>query len=542
MASHTTESDPLERFRRFETLSPFELKDDLIKLAKDPESAHVFLDAGRGNPNWIATTPREAYYLFGRFGIEESKRVWDEPGLGGMPKRDGIGARFDDFIKRLASEPGAPALKSYIDYGVNQLKFDKDAWLHELTDAMVGDMYPVPMRMGRHMEQVVRAYLVREMCGDSPPPGTYDVFAVEGGTAAMCYIFDSLMVNGLLRRGDKIALAVPTFTPYLEIAHLDKYAFETVEIDASGVYESGAHSWQYPDSEIDKLLDPTIKAFFVVNPSNPPSYALQRSTLERIAKIVREKRKDLIIITDDVYGTFVEGFESLMKYAPRNTITVYSYSKYFGCTGWRLGVIAIHQDNVFEEMIAALPEPERARLRKRYSPLTLTPDTIKFIDRLVADSRQVALNHTAGLSMPQQVMMTFFSLSALTDSKNAYRDLTRRICKRRMELLWKGLNLPLVADPQRADYYSTLDLMKWAELKYGEKFMKYLVDNYHPLQIVFALATYHSIVLLNGSGFGAPDWSVRVSLANLHDEAYGEIGADLSNVAETALARWKSQG
>jgi hypothetical protein len=202
------------------------------------------------------------------------------------------------------------------------------------------------------------------------------------------------MVNGLLKRGDKIALAVPTFTPYLEIAHLDKYAFETVEIDAGGTYESGAHSWQYPDSEIDKLLDPTIKAFFVVNPSDPLSYAIQRSTLKRIANIVNEKRKDLIIITDDVYGTFVEGFESLMKYAPRNTITVYSYSKYFGCTGWRLGVIAIHQDNVFEEMIAALPEPERIRLRKRYSPLTLTPGSIKFIDRLVADSRQVALNHT----------------------------------------------------------------------------------------------------------------------------------------------------
>lgn len=542
MASNTTESDPLERYRRFETLSPFELKDDLIKLAKDPENAHVFLDAGRGNPNWIATTPRLSYFLFGQFGVEESKRVWDAPDLGGMPKKDGIGARFDDFIKRHKDDQGAALLQKMIEHGVQKMGFDKDAWLHELADAIIGDMYPVPMRMGRHMEKVVQAYLVREMCGDSPPPGTYDVFAVEGGTAAMCYIFDSLMVNGLLKRGDRIALAVPTFTPYLEIAHLDKYAFETVEIDASGTYESGAHSWQYPNSEIDKLLDPTVKAFFVVNPSNPPSYAIQRSTLERIAEIVRGKRKDLIIITDDVYGTFVEGFESLMKHAPRNTITVYSFSKYFGCTGWRLGAIAIHQDNIFEELIAALPEPERARLRKRYSPLTLTPDTIKFIDRLVADSRQVALNHTAGLSMPQQVMMTFFSLFAITDSKNAYRDLTRLICKRRMELLWKGMNLPLVTDPQRADYYSTLDLMKWAELTYGEGFMKFLVDNYHPLQIVFALADFHSIVLLNGSGFGAPDWSVRVSLANLPDEAYGEIGADLSNVAHTALENWKSKG
>jgi aspartate 4-decarboxylase len=162
------------------------LKDDLIKLAKDPESIHVFLDAGRGNPNWIAATPREAYFLFGRFGIEESKRMWHEPDLGGMPKRDGIGARFDEFAKRYAKEPGAQALKSFIDYSVNKLKFDKDSWVHELADAIIGDMHLVPMRMGRQMEQVARAYLVREMCGDSPPPGTYDIFALEGGTAAMC--------------------------------------------------------------------------------------------------------------------------------------------------------------------------------------------------------------------------------------------------------------------------------------------------------------------------------------------------------------------
>src|SRR6516165_4157322 len=142
----TAGPDPLERFRKYESLSPFELKDDLIKIAKDPESVHVFLDAGRGNPNWIATTPREAYFLFGRFGIEESKRVWDEPDLGGMPQRPGIAERFDAFMSRCAKEPGAAALKAGIDYGVQQLGFDKEAWVHELTDAIIGDMYPVPMR------------------------------------------------------------------------------------------------------------------------------------------------------------------------------------------------------------------------------------------------------------------------------------------------------------------------------------------------------------------------------------------------------------
>jgi len=71
---------------------------------------------------------------------------------------------------------------------------------------------------------------------------------------------------------------------------------------------------------------------------------------------VLKKRPDLILLTDDVYGTFVPGFRSLMGEFPRNTLGVYSYSKYFGCTGWRLGTIAIHEDNIFDEIIAKHPE------------------------------------------------------------------------------------------------------------------------------------------------------------------------------------------
>lgn len=48
-----------------------------------------------------------------------------------------------------------------------------------------------------------------------------------------------------------------------------------------------------------------------------------------------------MIITDDVYGTFTNNFKSLMTEIPEQTIGVYSYSKYFGVTGWRLGLIAI---------------------------------------------------------------------------------------------------------------------------------------------------------------------------------------------------------
>ena len=81
-----------------EQLSPFQLKDELIRYAKDQTQSkaatHKFLNAGRGNPNWLATTPRDAFFLRGQFGLAESKRVWDEPDLGGMPRQDGIADRF----------------------------------------------------------------------------------------------------------------------------------------------------------------------------------------------------------------------------------------------------------------------------------------------------------------------------------------------------------------------------------------------------------------------------------------------------------------
>ena len=149
----------------------------------------------------------------------------------------------------------------------------------------------------------------------------------------------------------------------------------------------------------------------------------------------------MILLTDDVYGTFVPGFRSLMGAFPKNTIGVYSYSKYFGCTGWRLGTIAVHEDNIFDEMIAKHPEPIKKLLDKRYGGLTLEPRKFAFIDRIVADSRDIALNHTAGLSLPQQVMMSLFSISELMDTKKDYQKACLGICKSRVEATIQGLGI-----------------------------------------------------------------------------------------------------
>jgi aspartate 4-decarboxylase len=289
--------------------------------------------------------------------------------------------------------------------------------------------------------------------------------------------------------------------------------------------------FQFSDAELKKLEDPAIKAFFVVNPANPTGVALSKETIGKIANLVKTKRPDLMLLTDDVYGTFVRGFRSLLGELPHNTIGVYSYSKYFGCTGWRLGVIAVHEDNLYDKMIAKLPDGELKALDKRYLPITLEPRKLKFIDRIVADSRDVALNHTAGLSLPQQVMMSLFSLYELMDTAKSYQAACMEIVHRRAKAMIEGLGIEAPTSDLYDAYYGLIDFEFWARKNLGEEAVQYLKKNIHPLDLAFRLAEQHGIVLLNGGGFDAPDWSLRVSLANLADDVYDDIGRGVRSIA-----------
>jgi len=528
-------------------LDPFELKDRLIALAEESarRGTQVLLNAGRGNPNWVATGAREALFVLGAFAIGESRRAWDPKDsargqMGGAPRMEGIARRLRAFLARQPATPGAGLLNKGLRYGVSELHLDADAFVHELAAGVLGGHYPFPLRMLPHAERVVHEYLARELCGDRPPRGRFELFATEGATAGICYLFDSLLHNGLLRRGDRIALAVPIFTPYVEIPQLARYAFDVVRLEASERRADASHAWQYPDAEIDKLADPSIKALFLVNPSNPPSVALRARTVRRLARLVNTKRPDLIVITDDVYATFVEGFRSLLAELPRNTVGVYSFSKYFGCTGWRLGVVALHEDNVLDRRIAQLPARRRRAIERRYAGLALEPAKLRFIDRLVADSRQVALNHTAGLSTPQQVQMALLALFGLLGDGARYKRLARGIVQRRLAALYRGLGAPLPADPLRAGYYCELDLMGWAERHYGREFMEFLARRHEPVDLLLRLAEQSSIVLMPGGGFAGPQWSVRVSLANLPEQAYARIGGQLHAAARGYVEEWQA--
>ncbi|MDE6268203.1 MAG: bifunctional aspartate transaminase/aspartate 4-decarboxylase [Muribaculaceae bacterium] len=517
-------------------LSPFEIKGTLINLAEENarKSTALFLNAGRGNPNWIATQPREAFFLLGKWGLQESRRTMTtEPGIAGTPLKGGSSMRFKEFLIDNASEPGVNLLSAFYTYMVNKPGVDPDELTQEWAEGIMGDSYPTPDRILKYTEVIIRDYLAQEMGDRKDYDTVYDLFATEGGTAAMCYAFDSLAQNFLLKKGDKIALMTPIFTPYIEIPQLARFDFDVINIQASATDKGGYHTWQYPKEEIDKLRDPSVKFLCIVNPSNPPSYTLSSDVLDQLVDVVKKDNPDLMIVTDDVYGTFVSNFRSLMYELPYNTMCVYSFSKYFGATGWRLATIAIrHDDNVFDSLLSRLPEAEKRKLAKRYESLTMEPEKLRFIDRMVADSRMVALNHTAGLSTPQQIQMALFAAMAVLDRDDTYKKKMMEMIHSRLKALWDTTGFTLIPDPLRAGYYSEIDLMVWARKFYGDDFAEYLQKHYEPLDAVIRLARHTAVVLLNGDGFDGPDWSVRVSLANLNESDYRKIGTAIRSILD----------
>lgn len=524
-------------------LSPFELKGRIIEMADEKvrKSANTMLNAGRGNPNWVATEARNAFFAFGQFAMTECARTFELPeGIAGVPGKEGISVRFETWLRDNASMPGVTMLRNAYEYCLIELSADADSLIEEWASGITGHNYPTPPRILDYTERIVRKYLDWAICADnSPKDNPFNLFAVEGSTAGMCYCFDVLKHNFLLNKGDAIAIMVPVFTPYIEIPELNEFEYKVLNISANGMDANGLHNWQYSAEEIEQLKDPKYKMLFVTNPSNPPSYAISPDTVKAIEEVVKAN-PNLMILTDDVYGTFVPGYRSLIADLPYNAMSCYSFSKYFGATGWRLAVTAVSENNVFDKLISELPEDKKKLLNDRYQSLTIDVPGLKFIDRMVAESRLIALNHTAGLSTPQQIQMAFFALGSLLDKDGAYHKRMIQLIHDRYDALWKNFGFSMPADALRADYYSEIDMMVWAKKLYGQEFADYISKTYNPLSFVFRLASETGCVVLNGDGFDGPRWSIRVSLANLNESDYVKLGANIRQILNQFADEWKA--
>ena len=196
-----------------------------------------------------------------------------------------------------------------------------------------------------------------------------------------------------------------------------------------------------------------------------------------------------------------------------------------------MGLIMMEKKNIIDDkIIPNLSEKKKKELRKRYEIVTMTgQDDIKFIDRLLMDSRDVAEAHTAGLATPQQMLMCLFAVYDMTHKK--YKKDIQKILRQRIKYLYKPLGISPPLGKLHTDYYTLINIKKLAKKRYGNKFVKKMIKKSpSPLEVVFRLAQKYSTICLPAKGFGGHDWGIRISLANLPTLKYLIIGENIDNM------------
>jgi aminotransferase len=157
--------------------------------------------------------------------------------------------------------------------------------------------------------------------------------SIEGITAAIMAITEP---------GDEIIIPEPTYTSYREVIILAGCKPVLVPLNE----EKG---WAFELDKYESAVTPKTKAIFYCNPNNPTGTIYTKEQLLGLAEIA--KKHDLFLMSDDVYKDFPLdgklGEERVFSLAEvpelrERVIRLFSFSKAFAMTGWRVGYV--HSD------------------------------------------------------------------------------------------------------------------------------------------------------------------------------------------------------
>jgi aspartate aminotransferase len=183
--------------------------------------------------------------------------------------------------------------------------------------------------------------------------GIENVIVTPGSTYTLFNVFEVL-----LEPGDEVLLPDPGWPTY-----------------DTQVTLAGGTSNRYPlhqengfrpvVADIEQAITPQTKVLVLCNPSNPTGAVATPDEIREIVELAR--RHDLYIISDEVYEELIfEGQPTTTaRFDPERVIGIYSFSKTYSMTGWRVGYavaptpIATLMARVCEPNVACASEPNQ---------------------------------------------------------------------------------------------------------------------------------------------------------------------------------------
>lgn len=154
--------------------------------------------------------------------------------------------------------------------------------------------------------------------------------SIEGITAT---------ILALTNPGDEIIIPEPTYTSYREVIVLAGCVPVFVPLDES-------KGWAFDLEKFKSAITPKTKAIFYCNPNNPTGTIYTKEQLSTLADLA--EKNNLYLISDEVYKDFLfkkdQEIFSLAEIPElrKRVIRLFSFSKSYAMTGWRVGYL--HSD------------------------------------------------------------------------------------------------------------------------------------------------------------------------------------------------------
>ena len=111
------------------------------------------------------------------------------------------------------------------------------------------------------------------------------------------------------------------------------------------------YGYRLAPERLAAAITPKTKLIYLVDPNNPLGTACTREEIQAITDIAR--KADAWLIHDCTYRHFAYDHTLAATLYPEKTITIYSFSKWLGLAGLRVGAIVAHPDLV--ERLAVAP-------------------------------------------------------------------------------------------------------------------------------------------------------------------------------------------
>lgn len=144
--------------------------------------------------------------------------------------------------------------------------------------------------------------------------------------------------------GEEVIIPEPTYTSYREVIKLAGCGPVFVPLDEEG-------GWAFDIEKYRQAITPKTKAIFYCNPNNPTGTIYTKEQLLELAELAKEN--DLFLISDEVYKDFIYDDKEFFSLAQvpelrDRVIRIFSFSKAFAMTGWRIGYLHSEEKNVKE--------------------------------------------------------------------------------------------------------------------------------------------------------------------------------------------------